>query len=444
MLKKHIYLPLEILPRELNSKILLSLFAAKKKYRVYLGSKESINNILWEKKINKKKAGIFFYKGQFINKYRSMKNLLSETCDELVVLDEELGIAVKDYTHGINERLKNVDNICQFYCIGKKLQSIIKLKKKFFLKKTIVTGWPRIDLWSPKFNKLFETEVSEIRKKYGNYYLFTSDFGAISKKGLKKAIINVKKTKSYKPKIKTFEKNYKDYQEFKIFIKKLALAVDKKIIIRPHPGDSYHDTWYKDFKDSDNIKVVYDNDISPWILGSAGLIHRGCSTAVQATFNKIPIYYWKSKQKLEKKDQLISYKISHKFNTVSQFLSLINSKKKKIKFDNRLITNEIFTPKNITSSQMIIENLDKIKITKEKRFKRNILSYCKASLANIIYRLLIKYNIKNDTFSKQYMQKFPYRINASLIKKKSKKLFPKTKFTFRDLSNELIEISLDN
>ena len=32
MLKKHIYLPLEILPRELNSKILLSLFAAKKKY----------------------------------------------------------------------------------------------------------------------------------------------------------------------------------------------------------------------------------------------------------------------------------------------------------------------------------------------------------------------------------------------------------------------------
>ena len=179
MLKKHIYLPLEILPRELNSKILLSLFAAKKKYRVYLGSKQSVNNLLLKKKINKQKAGIYFYKGQFINNYRYMKNLLSETCDELVVLDEELGIAVKDYTHGINERLKNVDNICQFYCIGKKLQNIIKLRKKFFFPKTIVTGWPRIDLWSPKFNKLFETEVSEIKKKYGDYYLFTSDFGAI-------------------------------------------------------------------------------------------------------------------------------------------------------------------------------------------------------------------------------------------------------------------------
>ena len=43
MLKRHLYLPLEILPRELNSKILLSLYAAKSGYRVYLGSKESIN-----------------------------------------------------------------------------------------------------------------------------------------------------------------------------------------------------------------------------------------------------------------------------------------------------------------------------------------------------------------------------------------------------------------
>ena len=50
MLKPHIYLPLEILPRELNSKILLSLYAAKSGYRVYLGSKKSINLLLEKKK----------------------------------------------------------------------------------------------------------------------------------------------------------------------------------------------------------------------------------------------------------------------------------------------------------------------------------------------------------------------------------------------------------
>ena len=68
MLKPHIYLPLEILPRELNSKILLSLYAAKHGFRVYLGSKKSIFSLLKNKKEKNSRAGIFFYKGQFILK----------------------------------------------------------------------------------------------------------------------------------------------------------------------------------------------------------------------------------------------------------------------------------------------------------------------------------------------------------------------------------------
>jgi len=445
MLKRHLYLPLEILPRELNSKILLSLYAAKSGYRVYLGSKESINYLLKKKKNNNQKAGTFFYKGQFINQYKSMKKFISQTCDNLVVLDEELGVSVKNYTHGINERLKNVDNISQFYCIGKKLSNIIKSTRKSFAKKIFITGWPRIDLWSPKFNRLFEDEVGEIKKKYGNYFLFTSDFGAISKVGLNKAIKQAKKTKSYKPKIKTFVKSYNDYLEFKSFIKKLALSVNEKIIIRPHPGEMYHATWYKDFKDSKNIKIVYDNDISPWFIGSLGLIHRGSTTAVQAYFNKIPIYYWQSKQKLQKKDKLISYQISNKFSTVEHFLNLINKKQKKnIRFKKTLLSKEIYMPKKMTSCQLIIKNMKKVKTKEEKKFKRNIINYYKTSFLNIFYRLLIKLNLKNDTFSRQFIQKFPYRINAALVKKKSKKLFPNTKFSFFNLSNELIEISLDN
>ena len=181
-----------------------------------------------------------------------------------------------------------------------------------------------------------------------------------SKVGLNKAIKQAKKTKPYKPKIKTFVKNYNDYLEFKSFIKKLALSVNEKIIIRPHPGDMYHATWYKDFKDSKNIKIVYDNDISPWIIGSLGLIHRGCTTAVQAYFNKIPIYYWQSKQKLQKKDKLISYQISNKFSTVEHFLNLINKKQKKnIRFKKTLLSKEIYIPKKMTSCQLIIKNMKK-------------------------------------------------------------------------------------
>ena len=65
MLKPHIYIPIEIIPRELDSKILFSLFAAKSGYRIYMGTKKSINHILKKKQKLGNKSGIFFCKSQF-------------------------------------------------------------------------------------------------------------------------------------------------------------------------------------------------------------------------------------------------------------------------------------------------------------------------------------------------------------------------------------------
>ena len=52
--KKTIYIPLEILYREINSRVLLALTAAKHGYRVYLGDKAGINILLNQKLIKKK------------------------------------------------------------------------------------------------------------------------------------------------------------------------------------------------------------------------------------------------------------------------------------------------------------------------------------------------------------------------------------------------------
>lgn len=47
--KKHIYIPIEILVREINSKILFSFESALKNYRIYIGSKTGIDKILKKK-----------------------------------------------------------------------------------------------------------------------------------------------------------------------------------------------------------------------------------------------------------------------------------------------------------------------------------------------------------------------------------------------------------
>ena len=53
MKKYHIYIPIEIFVREINSKILFTLNAVNKNYRVYLGTKNGIDKVI--KKKNKGK-----------------------------------------------------------------------------------------------------------------------------------------------------------------------------------------------------------------------------------------------------------------------------------------------------------------------------------------------------------------------------------------------------
>ena len=47
--KKHIYIPIEILVREINPKILFAYHAALNNYRVYLGTKSGIDKIIKKK-----------------------------------------------------------------------------------------------------------------------------------------------------------------------------------------------------------------------------------------------------------------------------------------------------------------------------------------------------------------------------------------------------------
>ena len=124
------------------------------------------------------------------------------------------------------------------------------------------------------------------------------------------------------------KKSFVDYLEFKDLIKKVSKDLNQKIIIRPHPSDLFHSDWFNEFKNEKNIDVIYDDDISPWILACECLLHRGCTTAVQAYFYNKPSFYWKSKTRLENKDKTLSYLISERLNKLSDFEKLKLKRKK--------------------------------------------------------------------------------------------------------------------
>ena len=59
----------------------------------------------------------------------------------------------------------------------------------------------------------------------------------------------------------------------------------------PHQADEKQEDW-KIFERFKNVKVINKFDIIPWIISSKGIIHRGCSTSIDAfLLNKTSIFF---------------------------------------------------------------------------------------------------------------------------------------------------------
>ena len=181
MKKISLYLPIELKAREFAPKVLLALVAAKKNLRVYLGTQATISRIISTKK---EAGGVYFFKGGL--SLDLIKNI-KKKCSKFIILDEEAGPSDENPSATMRERInKDIEHeIDRYYILGKKNFTIAKKIFKNFKQSLVLSGWPRIDFFrlSAK-QKKNNSNVKKIKKKYGEYILFVSDFGQNSKKML--------------------------------------------------------------------------------------------------------------------------------------------------------------------------------------------------------------------------------------------------------------------
>ena len=131
MKKYHIYIPIEIFVREINPKILFTLNAINKNYRVYLGTKTGIDKVIKKKIEEKNKSGFYFYKSQIV-KNRKYINEIKSAFEKFIILDEELGVGVSNIKDTLNRRAINVNEMDKFFIIGKNMmKKLIKYKPTF-------------------------------------------------------------------------------------------------------------------------------------------------------------------------------------------------------------------------------------------------------------------------------------------------------------------------
>ena len=212
--KTHIYMPLEILFREFSPKLLLSYFACMNGFRVYIGTKAGIDKILKSKSSGR--SGIYF-SNQILNKPKFVSDIKSK-CEHFVVSDEELGAAVANLKFSIKNRVKNSKLISKYLVLSEKIKKEVIKQDRKFKPITEVTGWTKYDFYRDKNKNFYFKEAKEIKKEHGNFFLLSSNYGALSSEGLNRILKKNKHLKKLKnSKLKnndylTFVRSIKDFE----------------------------------------------------------------------------------------------------------------------------------------------------------------------------------------------------------------------------------------
>ncbi len=444
-LKKEIYIPIEIKPREFVSQLLLSGELAKKGMRVYIGSKSSVDNLIENKK---NKNGVYLYKGGggSINKFKKAIRKVKS----IAVLDQE--IAPKhEYEISIKNRFTkgSLKYVSRLYYIGfEAKKAAINVLEDIKPSQIKTLGWPRVDLWKPSLHHIWNDEIKDIKNRYPEpFLLFTSDFGCNTKTLLEERCLAIEKRgrKKSKEDILWFRSiirnNYDKYKEFIEFLTLLDKEKDVPlIIIRPHPAEDHYE-WKNIVKNLSKIKVIYEGDVSPWLLASEGLIHRGCTSAIEATIARKKVAFLSDFS--AENVQSLTYVISPKITNIDLLKDWINSEAK-LALDNpvisKLIEKHIFFPKT-NAVYEIAKDLDDLAgdpVNEADKYKQlTFLIFFKSFLKKIINRIYKKPNYVPKLPKKNKMQN---GINIEECTHYLSLMYPSTDYLIEEPASGLIKI----
>ena len=168
--KKTLYIPIEIKNRELFGHLQLASEAVVRGYRVILGNKPLIYEIINNKPNNN---GFLLYKGG--GRYPELILSLSKKLNGVGILDQELGVAVRDLKDFFFRRYdpKIISSIDRFYFLGKRYLEAAKKYSDIPVSKMLITGWP--GRYMAQQENLARSSEN-LKSKHG-IHTFSSDFG---------------------------------------------------------------------------------------------------------------------------------------------------------------------------------------------------------------------------------------------------------------------------
>jgi surface carbohydrate biosynthesis protein len=362
---------MEIKARELEGRSLIAFEAASRGFTTIIGNKIHIKKMLRDSRFP---PGIYFEKSLTRGKDEQIREMANKGCC-IVSQDEESGILKLSYDKFLSIRSTSdtVNSASAIFCWGDNDYNAWKnyysnCKEKFYL-----TGSPRIDFWRPEFHSYYQQDVDLILKKYKKFVLISSNFSQANSymtenERIERAKrVGVIKSKQDEDEIDKIRNRVDLFNCFGNLVNHLSSKYrNVNFIVRPHPSENMAG-WKKALKNRNNIHIVFEGSISPWVRASKLVLHNACTTGIEAYVSGIPaVAYLPIKSDRNEK---LSNQISIACSTENEVINCIDNVIEKKNFcshfntvNDNLIGSKLINIKGDIAAKKIVDVLEKLNV----------------------------------------------------------------------------------
>ncbi len=282
--KTSLILPVEIQRREFDAKLLLACIAAENGRTSFIGCQQAVKRAL-----HRLPPSIFVAKGVTKLAARFHFAHASRHGHAVVASDEEALVYMTRETHmrrKVSEKAMGAAHA--FFAWGEDNAEIWRAAPGYGGQPLFVTGNPRIDLLRPGLQQYFHAKAEALRQSHGNFLLVASNFGIV-RPFFPRPVPEWPDDEDVVPadRVGTLDDPallaHRAYimQAFKTLLPTLTRRFpDLRIIVRPHPSED-PDHWQQAIQGCDNVSVIGEGSVVPWLMAAGAILHNGSTTAVE-------------------------------------------------------------------------------------------------------------------------------------------------------------------
>jgi surface carbohydrate biosynthesis protein len=295
--KGNLLLPIENQVRELDPRLLLACIAARRGFDTVIGPLREI-----EFHIASFPKSIYLSKSMLPGRTEMFK-IMRQLGMKIVTIDEEALVHLPAETY-YSRRLspEAMSYVSRLLAWG---EDNAELWRKYPQRPENlpihITGNPRNDMLRPEIRSIYEENVKDLHRRFGNFILINTNFNHVNafypSMNLFQPIENQMEEPKFGRAAKGMTREYAEglrkhkqalFEDIQNLIPDLDKAFpDYTIIVRPHPTEN-QDVYQRIEAQCKHVRVTNAGNVVPWLMGAKALIHNGCTTGVEAYLMGVP------------------------------------------------------------------------------------------------------------------------------------------------------------